>query len=527
MTYDVVVAGSGCAGLTAALVAAEGGLKVLVVDAASLLGGTTAMSGGNIWIPNNPVMRKEGKPDRFDAALQYLKRVTRGLVNEKKLTSILDNGPTMLDFVESRSNLKFICIDRPDYHPDFVGAALARAVEVAPIQVSLPDELAPKLRFSPTRSPVTYAESRRGLPAETIEQRKTLGVKTQGAGLVAGLVEACVARGVEFRTNTRARSLIVEHNKVVAVVVDNGAQVEIRAHRGVMIATGGFEWNEELVRAYLPASYGLPITPPWANGDGLIMGLRVGAAVANMQEAWWTAAIAIPGETYDGKAMNRNIVRDLVVPGSIVVNSKGRRFVNEALGYNDLGKAFFQFDPNADAYANLPSWLIFDGKFRKTYGAATIGPDKEDPDWFVSAPTLEGLAEAIDVDKEGLLATVKRFNSFADSGKDLDFGRGDGAHDRFNGDSSHKPNPCLGNIVQGPFYAIPVHLGINGTKGGLSTDNYSRVLDFDGAVIDGLFALGDAAASPMGPGYSGTGASIGPAMVMSYLAGKFVSKAAA
>lgn len=524
MVPDVIIAGSGCGGLTAALVAAEAGLTVLVIEASPVLGGTTAISGGNVWVPDNSAMRRDGKADNAADALKYLQRVTRGLVDVARLTRIIEHGPAMMDFIEANTNIKFICIDRPDYHPEFEGAALSRGVEVAPILVALPDELLSRLRVSPIRAPVTYAEGREGIAAETIAQRKSLGVKTQGAGLVAGLVEACHARGVVFKTDTRARSLIVENNNVVGLVAENGEPFTIRAQRAVMIATGGFEWNDDLTRAYLPIAQNLPITPPWAKGDGLIMGLRVGAAVENMHEAWWTAAINCPGEMYDGRQMNRNIVRDLVLPGSILVNAKGERFVNEALGYNDLGKALLQFDPNADAYANTPSWLIFDAKFRKTYGAATIGPDKDDPEWFISAPTLASLAAAIDVDVHGMTATVERFNGFAKLGEDPDFGRGERSHDRFNGDQNHQPNPCLGEIAEPPFFAVAVQLGINGTKGGLKTDDHARVLDTEGAVINGLFAFGDAAASPMGPGYAGTGAAIGPAMVMSYLASGFVSK---
>jgi len=523
MSYDVVVAGSGGSGLTAALAAADSGARVLVVESSPLLGGTTAISGGNLWIACNSRLTGKDIRDDRSAALEYLQQVTLGRVAVNKLEAVVDHGVEMLEFIERNTRLRLVPIDRPDYHPDFQGAADARGHEMAPLDIRLAPDIRSQLRTSATRAPITFAEGRAGIAADLVAARRAAGVSTQGAGLVAGLVEGCLAKRVEFRVSARATSLLAAQGCIQGIRVETrDGPLDLTARQGVVLATGGFEWNRELVRAHLPGPTPLPVTPPGARGDGLVLGTTAGAAIDNMTEAWWTAAITVPGETLEGQPAARNIVRELALPGSILVNQRGARFVNEATGYNELGKAFLQFDPLTKEYPNRLAWLIVDAAFRRKYTVATIAPGARCPEWFAVADTLHALAVIVGIDPLGLTATIERFNSFAAEGKDADFSRGGNAHDRFNGDSQHAPNPCLGPITEAPFYAVPIHLGVNGTKGGLRTNLRGQVLRPDGTEIAGLYACGDVAASLMGPGYPGTGGSLGPAMTLAYLAGRAV-----
>jgi succinate dehydrogenase/fumarate reductase flavoprotein subunit len=244
-----------------------------------------------------------------------------------------------------------------------------------------------------------------------------------------------------------------------------------------------------------------------------------------MGEAWWTAAARVPGETWDGKPLIRNIVRELALPGSVLVNGSGRRFVNEASSYHDLGKAFQAFDPGRYKHPNRTAFLIFDDEFKRRYPVLNVKPADPAPDWFERADTLAALARRLGIDPDVLSATIGRFNAQARAGVDEDFGRGADRHGLTYGDPAHMPNPCLGPLVSSPYYAIPIHHGNNGTKGGLVTDGDGHVLRFDGSVIQGLFACGNVAASLMGPGYPGTGGSLGPAMTGALFAGTTAAQA--
>jgi succinate dehydrogenase/fumarate reductase flavoprotein subunit len=239
-----------------------------------------------------------------------------------------------------------------------------------------------------------------------------------------------------------------------------------------------------------------------------------------MTEAWWTAAVQVPGETWDGRPMTRNIVRELALPGSILVNDAGERFVNEASSYHDLGKAFQHFDPGVYRYPNQAAWLVFDARFKRRYQIVNVPAAAPAPDWFAQAATLAELAGKLGIPHEGLESTVRRFNAIALDGRDPDFKRGDDRHGRTYGDPEHEPNPCLGPLTEPPFFAIPILHGNNGTKGGLMTDRDGRVVRFDGSVVGGLYACGNVAASSMGPGYPGTGGSLGPAMTEALVAGR-------
>ncbi|OWV83876.1 hypothetical protein B5K08_12310 [Rhizobium leguminosarum bv. trifolii] len=520
-SYDVVVLGSGGAGLVAALTAASRGLSVGIFEKSPLIGGTTAISGGGIWIPSNHVMAVSGFDDNEGDAKIYLDRLTLGETPFDLLQAFLKTGPEMLRFIERHSDLRFFSVDRPDYHPGWPGAKTGRSVEPLPFEPAMDASLFEKLRYSTLRQPVTSTEARKGISADIVADRLDRNIRTQGAGLVAGMVQACAKEGVEFHVNMPATGLFFDGGRCLGVETAEGS---VSANVGVVLATGGFEWNREMVAAFLPGFSSAPTTPPGNDGDGLRFGLEAGAAVANMTEAWWTAAFQIPGEQLDGKPLTRNIVRELALPGSILVNGNGERFVNEATSYNDLGMAFNNFDPGSFSYINRPAWLIFDHAFKNRYAVASISPSQAAPGWMRTATSLKELADKLSVKAERLRTTVARFNEDALGGHDRAFRRGADAHGLFYGDPTVLPNACLGPIRESPFYAVQILPGNNGTKGGLRTTIHGKVRRNDGTTIDGLYACGNVAASVFGKGYPGHGGSLGPIMAAAYAIGVNLGK---
>ncbi len=310
----------------------------------------------------------------------------------------------------------------------------------------------------------------------------------------------------------------MRNGAVGGLVVERNAQRFDIAANAVVLASGGYEWNSELCARFLPGPLTHPTSPPGNEGDGLLMAMEVGADLANMNEAWWYPAAAIPGETYDGQQLARFIAVERTAPHSIIVNRFGHRFVNEAANYNDMQKAFFAFDANEGAPRNLPSWVIFDHQFRSKYSVVTARPGTPDPAWLAVNDTLDGLATAVGIDPAGLGETVQRWNGMVAAGRDRDFGRGDSFYDRFHGDPT-TTHPNLGTIERGPFYALPVHLGTVGTSGGPRIDSDGRVQHVRDRPIPGLYGAGNAIASPAGPAYYGGGTTIGMALVWGHIAG--------
>jgi hypothetical protein len=508
---DVIVVGSGGAGLVAACAAADRGLRVLVLEATSQLGGTTALSGGQLWIPANPVMARAGLKDSIVDARQYLERNVLGSTSHERLESFLANGPALVNYIEELG-VPLLAVNRPDYHPGWEGAHAGRTLEPLPVRSDSLGDWKGSVRGSRSRPPATSVEGRQGLDAEVLAHRQTNDVRTQGAGLVAGLVSAALQRNVRLKTETRVVDLRRTGDLWALLSADDLA---LKAPF-VVLAAGGFARNERMRADFLPLVEILPTAAPGSNGDGLYIGIRAGGSLHGMSEAWWTPAASIPRETIDEVPSYRNVVRELAFPGSILINEGGRRFANEASSYNDLGKAFLAFDPANHCFPNAVAWLIFDASFRATRTVLGVRPTDPDPAWFDRAPSLEELALAIGIDSRSLAETIDTFNKDATAGHDTLFGRGDNAHDRFNGDTNAS-NATLGPILEGPFYAVSIRLGANGTKGGLLVDELGRVLQADSTPVAGLFAAGENAAALMGPGYAGSGASLGPALTAAYV----------
>ncbi len=534
---DVLVIGTGGAGLAAALAAHQGGAKVTIIEKASKVGGTTAVSGGVLWIPTNHHMREAGIDDSRAEALAYVTRLSDGRSDPKLIELYLDEAPQMLKFIEETTPVKFTALPRyPDYHPEFAGAKPGgRSLDPGLFDTNSLGPWKDKLRKSPvfgmTAMSVTEATDwgvfakPRALPFKLLGQRFSQGLVCYGGALVGGLLKGVLDKGIEPLLSTSAKELLVEDGRVVGLRAErDGKDFVISAKRGVILASGGFEWSKELVARFLGGQLTHPNSPPTNEGDGLKMAMALGADLGNMSEAWWCPSVDVPGEEYDGVQLHRGDFAIRSLPHSIIVNKKGARFVNEAHNYNDMMKPFFGFDPVAYERPNLPAWLILDQQFVERYALLTIIPGMPVPEWIRRADSVAELAAKIGIDAAGLDATVARFNGFARDGKDQDFGRGTSLYDHFYGDPEHTPNPNLGTIEKGPFYALEVHPGAIGTKGGARVDDKANVLHVRGGAIAGLYAAGNVMAGITGPGYPGAGSTIGTAMTFGYIAGRAAAR---
>ncbi|WP_448090663.1 FAD-dependent oxidoreductase [Pseudomonas azerbaijanoccidentalis] len=523
---DVIILGAGGAGLMSALVAASHGLRVLLVEKSDQVGGTTAISGGQIWVPGNEQMKAAGLEDDPEDVMRYLRRIAAGSVDETFLRAFADHAPQAMAFLEQYSGLKLFSVNRPDYHPEWDGARDGRSLEPSPYPYTTDRDVV-KLRTSRYRAPLTSVESRLPDTQSLVCERQAQGVYTQGAALIAALIEGCLKAGVIIQTGVSLVRLEANTEGVAGVELRSertGQQQNVHC-KNVILSTGGFEWSKNLTNAFFGPVPQKPISPPWNNGSGLLAAIQIGAGMANMHESWWTAAVTIPDELEDGAQASRNIVRELALPGSLLVNRQGRRFVNEASSYNDLGKAFLHFDTKSCTYPNAESWLIFDSSFKRNYNVLTSKKGDVAPDWFVQSRTLEGLAQRLGIDATTLGKTILEFNHYADQGIDPKFDRGASRHDQFYGDAAHLPNACLAAVKTGPYFAIPISLGNLGTKGGLTTTVLGAVTRLDGSELSGLYACGNVAASWMGLGYGGAGGSLGPILTAAYLCGLAVVEA--
>ena len=513
---DVVVLGSGAAGMVAATVASDGGADVVLLEGTRMLGGTTGVSGGMPWIPLNRHLAELDVVDTREDALTYIRRLTNGREPDPRLVErYVDVAHEMLDYLEQRTPVRFTAPGTfSDYYADLPGG-MPRGRSIEPVPFDARTELgewASRLRTSPVMPPMTMEEG--GLAAafgempdaDLIAKRTAEDVRTMGGALVAALFKGLLDRGVEVMTESPARELVVDGDgAVIGVRADRPGHPDrpflVGARRGVVLATGGFEWNTDLVRAFLGVDVH-PLSPPGNRGDGLIMAMEAGAALANMSSAWWYPAMQDPGLSYEGEPLfllgsGRNFA------GSIVVNRHGRRFVNEGATYQDMPKAF----------------QIFDQALKDRAVVGTLLPGMPAPDWVDQAPSIRQLAQHIGVDADNLEHTVARFNEHAADHQDPDFHRGTLW---FEGFMTGGPNPagCLRPIDRPPFYALPIYHGVLGTNGGALVDEDARVRRPRGGVIPGLYAAGNAAACVFGPAYPGGGATLGPAMTFGYLAGR-------
>lgn len=523
---DVVVLGSGGAGLTSALTAASNGASVEVYEKAATVGGTTAVSGGIIWIPAHG--RAADGELTVEDAMAYLRAQSLGFMDDDLVETFVRTGPEMLDFVEAHSDLRFeVAEGFPDYKPELPGGRPkgGRSLNAKPFELGRLGEWRDRITSFPAdfSNVGIDAETRARIHASVDDDSGDYCVA--GTALIAGLLQGLLEMGVQPRTDARAVELIADPLGITGVRISQGGNdFCVRARRGVVLGTGGFEWDSKLVEAYLRGPMRGAVSPPNNTGDGLRMAMAHGADLANMGEAWWVPIVQLPGDMFEGRPRSRSVRLERTRPRSIIVNRAGKRFLNEAGEYNSMAGPFHYLDPR-HGYANDPAWIVFDSLHLKKYGFLGIEPDGPAPEWFSPAKDLVELGEKTGIDPDGLARTLAAWNDGVAQESDPDFGRGSSAYDGYWGDekAATPAGKTLGPIDTPPYYAVPVSIGAMGTKGGPRTDGDGRVLHVNGSAIPGLFAAGNAMAGATGKAYGGAGGTIGPAMVFGYRSGLAVS----
>lgn len=496
---DLVILGSSGGGLTAAIVGHDAGLKTVVLEKLDKIGGGHAYSGGVIWVPLNSPQQQAGHKDSKQAALQYVRNKSLGLHDEAKLNAYLDNGAEAMTYLEKFTPLTF-CVALPssDYYRHIEGFNWGRVISPDP------NIMPPVLEALEKRQPLLSKVQPNSAGAVW---KFNLG-SNGGRCIMGALTSACVERDIPILTETPARELVSENSRVIGVRGQrNGHDYFVRANRGVLIATGGFEHNAEMNKRYLP--FPQPIvafTPPGNTGDGHIMGMEVGAATALMNFGIMLSGVL----DFDGKPAAAAVS---ATPGLIIVNKDGKRCCNESL-YMSIARALGAISSNRDPFwLNHPMYVVMDSK-------VPGGPDKS---WARSAGTIGELAQKIGVNADNMEAAVKRYNEFAKQGKDPDFGRGEyGAYEpNFFSDTPAN----MGPVEKPLFYAAPLGATTVGTKGGLVTNIHAQVLSVRGDVIPGLYCTSNTAAhTPFGAGYT-SGQSNGNSMIFGYVAAKHVASA--
>jgi len=554
---DVLVVGSGGGGMTAALTAHAAGLDVLVVEKSSHFGGSTALSGGGIWVPGAPAQRREGYAPPPEGVVEYMRQVTEGLVSEARIRQYVDSAPQMLEFLENLSRwFKFVW--KPgyaDYYPELPGGSeLGSTINVPPIDLRKlgPDEqkllkplaLAPRGIWLGPKELRTFYRIRqswagKGVLLKLISRMiraRVFGERMAAIGqsLAARLRLAMRERGIPVWLDSPMVELLTDADGAVTGVVleRNGGTQRVGARRGVILASGGFDHDLAWRKEQLPVieqdwSFGNPA----AMGDGIRAGEKVGAATLLLDEAWWFPAIQWP----EGRM--QFMLNERMMPAQFIVNGDGRRFINEAAPYMDFGHAMI--DGQKSGVTHIPCWLITDQRSWNRYvigghlpipkipGAPVLTGRKVPAAWLESgvvkaAMTWDEMAVKIGVPARQLSETASRFNELAHKGHDDDFNRGDSVYDNYYGDPT-LPNPNLYPLGKPPYYAFRIVLGDLGTSGGLSVDEHARVLRSDGTVVRGLYAVGNTSAPVMGRSYAGAGATIGPAMTFGYVAAKHLA----
>jgi 3-oxosteroid 1-dehydrogenase len=543
-TVDFVIAGSGGGGMVAALAGHDAGAEVLVLEKQALVGGSTCMSGGIFWVPDNPLMRADGTPDSYDDAMAHFDAVVGDVgpcSSPERRHAFLTAGPEMTTYLQGVGVRLASCPGYSDYYSNAKGGSdVGRGVEPLPwngkrlgpwlpkLQPGLAQSLGLAVKTNEARSLSNYNRSLRCFAiAARVALRTVAGratgrrILTNGASLIGQLLEAAVDRGIPVWTEAPLQDLVVEDGRVVGLqTVHEGRPVTVRARKGVLVAAGGFAQNREMRQRYggdQPNEGKWSMSNPGDTGEAITAAMALGAQTALMDEAWWLPSPRTGrfGQSTLDQARQR--------PRTIYVDSAGRRFCNESNSYMEVGKAMYERDKTSRA---VPCWLIFDDRYRKRYAHVRSHPGHFPKEMLESgklkkAPTLAALAELCGIDPDGLAETIDHFNVHARDGRDPEYGRGESAYNRSLGDPNRKlPNPAVGPIDEGPFYACEVLPGDIGTCGGLLTDEHGRVLGKDDQPIEGLYATGNSTATVMGRHYLGPGASIANTMVFGYLAAR-------
>jgi len=546
-TFDFIVIGSGGGSFCAALAASKAGQRVLVLEKTDLVGGTTAISGGVMWIPANRYLAEAGITDSEEQAIAYMDAVvgdhddTPGATPERRRTYV-EEAPRMVDFLEEQGVRLRRVPSWPDYQDAPGASEPGRTVVSELFDINTLGEWKQRLRPGFLPLPAYLEEAmqlpdmkRSGAAFRTLLRviGRTLGSRLRGRHLVTAgqalqgqMLGAALAAGTEVRTATGVKSLLTDNGRIVGVTIDrNGQDWHIGAESGVLINAGGFSRNPRMLEKYIPgASTDWTLTAPGDTGEMIEEAVRHGAAVAQMEERVGNP-VSLPPDSADGKPVV--VHGDLAKPHSILVDQTGKRYMRESRSYVEVSRGILEHSRETQA---TPSWLVLDSRYLATYPLAGNMRGKKKPaSWFEQGflrkgDSLRELAAACDIDPGALEDSVLRFNEQVRAGRDTDFGRGDHVYDNWLGDGLHTPSPTLGTIEEGPYYAIPVYPGDVSTYGGLVTDEHARVLNTDGTAIPGLYATGTSTASVMGRGCPGAGASIGPSFTWGYVAALHASR---
>lgn len=540
---DLLVVGSGT-GLAAALAAQEHGLSVLVVEKSSYVGGSTARSGGALWLPSSQVIEGCGGNDPVSRARTYLESVVGNSAPRERSVAYVDNLPATVEMLRRTTPMKlFWAKEYSDYHPEAPGGSAAgRTCECRPLNTSVLGEyladLRPGVMEVKIPMPTTGADyrwlnlmsrvPRKGLP--TIAKRLAQGIgglalgrryAAGGQALAAGLFAGAIRAGIPIWLDTSLTELVTEGGRVTGAVVEHGEKTfTVTARRGVILAAGGFDHHMGMRHKFQSESLGsnLSLGAESNTGDAIRLGQDVGADIALMDQSWWFPAVApLPA------AAPAVMLAERSLPGSFIVDQSGHRFANESADYMSFGQRVLELEASGTPVEDM--WIVFDQQYRNSYVfAAELFPRMPIPQaWYdaaiaVKADSFDELAAKMQVPVEDFEATVTRFNENAYAGEDPDFERGRSAYDRYYGDPTITPNPNLRPLVKGPFYAVKMVLSDLGTCGGLRADDHARVLREDGTAIEGLYAIGNTAANAFGHSYPGAGATIAQGLVYGYIA---------
>ena len=558
---DVLIVGSGAGGFTAALTAEANGLRPLIVEKAAQFGGSSALSGGGLWIPGAPAQTRAGGKEDADDVLRYLRDITEGAVEDSRLRAYVENGPQMLELLERTSDhLEFVWKPGyPDYYPERPGGSEQGSVINIP-QIDLrtlgddidkllpPPAVGPRGFWIAPNELIHFYRLRQSWQGKRIFLRllwrmvraRVLGERfaTMGQSLMARLYLASRERGIDLWLKSPMRSLITDDDGAVvgAEIEREGATVRVGATGGVVMASGGFEHNAELRRKHQPlADPNVSLGASTNDGDGIVAAEQAGADLALMDSAWWYPAVAwAPGKVQFS-------LNERMMASQFIVNGAGKRFINEASPYQDFG--FTMIDGENDGVSHIPCWLVMDDRSWRKYVVFGHLPIPRIP--FAPVPTgrrvpkawlesgslvtghgLDELATGMGVPVDELHQTAARFNELAGQGDDRDFHRGESAYDHYYADRT-LPVPNLAPLdLDGPLYAFRLILSDLGTNGGIRTDEDARALRADGTPIEGLYATGNASSAVMGRSYAGAGATLGPAMTFGYVAVQQIASAA-
>jgi 3-oxosteroid 1-dehydrogenase len=540
--YDLIIVGSGAGALVAAVTAKAAGLQPLLIEKTELIGGSTALSGGILWLPNNPLMAREGIADSRAESITYLANFTRDDDLDStpaRRAAFVDAIPEMITAMEAQGMKYRNCPGYCDYYDHLPGGnAFGRSIQAELFNLNELGAWKSRFRRSPGAMPLATSEAQRLLlmkrtsagakmaaqlgarvAAQKVTRRDVVG---SGGSLQGRMLQIALRMGVEIWTETMLLDLDIQNGKVVGAHLERaGEPVHVAASKGVLIAAGGFARNLKMREQYQPhpASDRWTKANPGDTGEVIQIMERAGAGLGMMDQAWWIQTLIFP-ETGPHHA-----VLETCKPHSIMVDASGSRFVNESASYMEIGNAMYERNKTVPA---IPAWHVVDARYHRQYFYNTKPPGKIPEQWLSmgwmkQGATLAELAAACGVDAAGLEATVERFNQFCREGKDADFARGDNVYNRYYGDPTVQPNPCLGTIEEGPFYAAPLVTGDAGTCGGALINEHAQVMRPDGSVIAGLYAAGNSTASLSGPYYAGAGLSIGASSVFGYIAARHMA----